>query len=98
METERTPGPWYTAEATGIIAVLSSPTAEDRANAKLIAAAPELLAAAKAALEYDKAMTACANDPNKMASFCTSAGENLDRLYLDWRDKSKTAIAKAQGK
>jgi len=38
-------------------------------------------------LEYDKAIKACANDPEKMSSFCTVQGDTLDDLYLqmvDW--------------
>ena len=45
--------------------------------------------ACEAAIAYDRAIRACANDPDKMASFCTLQGETLDTLYLDWREKAK---------
>ena len=66
------------------------------ANARLIAAAPELLAAAQAAIAYDREIQACANDPDKMSSHCSAAGQTLDELYSDWLHKSRAAIAKAE--
>lgn len=36
---------------------------------------------AAAVLAYDKAIESCANDPAKMASFCSAQGDNLDMLY-----------------
>jgi hypothetical protein len=47
-----------------------------------------------AAIEYDKAIRACANDPEKMASFCTAQGQNLDDLYLAWIGATRNAIYK----
>lgn len=38
-------------------------------------------------LEYDKAIRSCADDPEKMSSFCTAEDDTLDDLYLqmvDW--------------
>lgn len=67
------------------------------ANAHLIAAAPELYEAAAAAVAYDDAIRSCANDPDRMASFCTAAGDDLDSLYADWIFKSSAALAKARG-
>ncbi len=32
-------------------------------------------------LAYDAAIQACANDPERMASFCTANGDDLDMLY-----------------
>ena len=66
-------------------------------NRALIAAAPDLLAAANAALAYDRAIQACAGDPEKMSSFCTAQGDDLDALYFAWVDKSRAAVEKAQG-
>jgi hypothetical protein len=68
-----------------------------QANARLIAAAPELLEAAEAALLYDEALRSCRNDPREMASFCTAQGDDLDALYDDWIKKSRAAIAKFVG-
>lgn len=36
------------------------------------------------ALAYDAAINVCANDPAKMASFCTARGSSLDNLYACW--------------
>lgn len=49
-------------------------------------------AACEAALIYDLAIKACSNDPKEMASFCTSKGDTLDTLYLDWQTKSREAL------
>jgi hypothetical protein len=56
----------------------------------------ELRGACEAALAYDKAIKSCANDPDKMASYCTAEGETLDCLYANWISKSIAAIAKAE--
>ena len=69
----------------------------NEANAHLIAAAPELLEAAESAMRYDKAIRSCANDPDRMASYCTAEGEGLDTLYCDWMVKSFKALKKARG-
>jgi hypothetical protein len=37
---------------------------------------------AEAVREYDEAIRSCANDPEKMASFCTAQGDDLDMLYF----------------
>jgi hypothetical protein len=37
---------------------------------------------AASVLAYDAAIRSCANDPNKMASFCSAEGDDLDALYL----------------
>lgn len=68
-----------------------------KAYARLFAAAPELLEACKAALAYDQAIRACANDPNRMSSFCTAEGNDLDALYFAWMSMSHAAIAKVRG-
>lgn len=41
----------------------------------------ELADLISAVQRYDAAIQACANDPEKMASFCTAQGDNLDDLY-----------------
>jgi len=50
--------------------------------------------ACKAAIEYDKAIESCAGDPEKMSSFCTAQGDNLDTLYYDWITKAKQTVEK----
>lgn len=47
---------------------------------------------ADAVLDYDTAIQACANDPAKMASFCTAEGVNLDELYLRMVNKARIAL------
>lgn len=37
---------------------------------------------ARAVLAYDAAIQLCADDPEKMASFCTTQGDALDDLYF----------------
>ena len=48
--------------------------------------------ACKAAIEYDKAIESCASDPEKMSSFCTAQGDDLDTLYFGWLAKAKQAV------
>ena len=66
------------------------------ADASLIAAAPEMLEACEAALEYDaeiqKHAAANAKDPKSWVG-C----EKLDELYEKWISASRAAIAKAKG-
>ena len=52
-----------------------------------------LLAACEAGVRYDAAIASCANDPDKMASYCTAQGEDLDALYFDWLNRARAAIA-----
>ena len=77
------------------------PSVESRrptqAERRLIAAAPELLEAAKAAVAYDEAIRGCANDPDKMSSYCTAGGDDLDTLYFRWLTLARAGIAKAEG-
>ena len=54
------------------------------------------LQAAHAAVAYDAAVAECAGDPNKMSSYCTAAGETLDRLYLNWITLARAAIKQGQ--
>ena len=72
-------------------------TNETAANARLIAAAPDGLEANLAVIAYDEAIQQCGNNPEKMASFCTARGDNLDILYSRMIDKARAAIAKAKG-
>ena len=51
-----------------------------------------LARAAHAAIAYDEAIQECADEPNKMSSFCTARGESLDALYLDWISKVRVAL------
>ena len=44
---------------------------------------------AVAVIAYDKAIQACANDPENMASFCTATGDNLDSLYHRMLERAK---------
>jgi len=99
-----TPGPWEV-DATRILAnderrtVVCEVTgsikySSTQADARLIAAAPDLYAAAVAAIAYDAAIHSCANDPDKMTEFGTAQGDDLDLLYADWIDKAGAGLAK----
>jgi hypothetical protein len=70
-------------------------TIEEAQNEIDCAIEDELVEACRAAVRYDESIRSCANDPEKMTSFCTSAGEGLDTLYMDWMTKSREALAKA---
>ena len=59
-------------------------------------AAPDLLAACEAAIKYDAAIRGCANEPEKMATFCTARGDTLDTLYAEWVTLARAAIANAE--
>ena len=48
--------------------------------------------ACEAALVYDDAIRKCAGDPDRMASFCTAEGDDLDSLYADWMVKARDAV------
>ena len=43
---------------------------------------PASVLLAQAVLAYDAAIQSCANDPERMASFCTAEGDSLDALYF----------------
>lgn len=101
--SKHTPGPWE-AVCNDVCVdgkILFLGTGEDyskrAANARLIAAAPEMLEACVAAMRYDEAIRGCADDPDKMSTYCTAQGEDLDALYMDWVGKAWRAIAKAKG-
>lgn len=70
-------------------------SAQRVADAHILAAAQDMLSAARAAIAYDAAIQSCADDPERMSSFCTAQGENLDLLYSKWIDSARAAIAKA---
>lgn len=53
----------------------------------------ELRAVAEAAVAYDDAIRLCANDPERMASFCSATGDDLDALYLRWMELARAALA-----
>lgn len=48
---------------------------------------------AEACLAYDRAIESCADNPAKMASFCSAQGDDLDTLYFRWRDLAKAGLA-----
>jgi hypothetical protein len=54
--------------------------------------------AAKAAIAYDDAIQACANDPETMTSFCSAEGDDLDSLYADWITKARAALSQPSAK
>ena len=68
---------------------------EAMANAQLIAAAPEMLAACLAGLEYDRAIQACGHHPEKWANFYATEGDILNKLYKDWQNRISAALTKA---
>lgn len=79
---------------------VNPPVADTRGHrideGKIWAACPECAAlrkVAEAAVRYDDAIRACANDPEKMASFCSATGEDLDALYLNWMTLARAALA-----
>jgi hypothetical protein len=47
---------------------------------------------ALAAVAYDDAIRACANDPDKMSSYCSAEGDDLDALYLRWMNLARAAL------
>lgn len=47
-----------------------------------VTAQETLLVLAREVVAYDEAIQACANDPERMSSFCTAEGEDLDTLFL----------------
>jgi len=55
----------------------------------------ELVEACNAGIAYDKALQSCGNSPDKMSSFCTALGDDLDALYMDWIKRTKQALDKA---
>jgi hypothetical protein len=56
----------------------------------------EIATLAAAVEAYDRAVESCANDPERMASFCSAEGEDLDRLYLRMRDLAKAVLSKGE--
>ena len=61
-------------------------------------AGPELLEACKAGIEYNNALEACGNDPDKMTSYCTAKGDDLDNVYIEWMNKTRIAMELIEGK
>lgn len=58
---------------------------EDKTKAKA-------LEACRAAVKYDNAIYSCADDPDKMSSYCTAQGRDLDALYFDLLSKARLAL------
>ena len=80
------------------IAVLyTSAAGSQEANARLIAAAPDLLAAARAAFVYDNALHTAIRQRALFAEAVATC-DDLDALYSDWQTKTVLAIAKAEGR
>lgn len=78
-------------------------TPDMAANAQLIAAAPELLAALKAADDYFKFMiniveNSCEEHRGEIVQTRTVKGKNLDELFEIYQAKAEAAINKATGK
>lgn len=75
------------------IALIYPTTNDDMVHrARMMLAGNDLIEAAKAALAYDEAIQACANDHTKMATYCTAQGDDLDALYLNWISASSRAM------
>jgi hypothetical protein len=47
---------------------------------------------AKTVVAYDAAIKECADDPEKMASFCTAENETLDTLYSEMLKQARPAV------
>jgi hypothetical protein len=106
-----TPGPWAVDEkldmpqvlkvmaSRQLIADVNIYTFACGDNARLIAAAPDLLEVAYAAMEYDAAIKQAAlEERNASTRRSWVGGKSLDALYANWITKAFTAIAKAEGK
>lgn len=48
-------------------------------------------------LFYDEALTSCANDPVKMAMYCTAQNKTLDSLYDRFTSVARAMHAKTEG-
>lgn len=55
-----------------------------------------LIKSAEAAIAYDRAIQGCANDPDKMSSYCTAQGDDLDTLYFNWIQAARSALIAAK--
>lgn len=106
MTSNHALGPWIAVDYLSTAELIKSADGKELAmrqdgasvaDMRLMVAAPELLEACKAALVYDQAIRACANDPDRMSSFCTAEGNDLDALYFAWMSMSQAAIAKVRG-
>jgi hypothetical protein len=73
-----------------ILALLDALTA---ARTEAERAREALLELTNATLAYDTAIFACSNDPDKMSSFCSAQGDDLDTLYADWMAAARKASA-----
>jgi len=76
--------------------ILGVPRDEAEANARLIAAAPELLAACKAGGSYCNALKELQDENG--GQIVDADTDELDRLFMDWHDKTHAAILKAEGR
>jgi hypothetical protein len=98
MSAQHTPGPWtLNFDGTGafreqdqpyvFVAALGRPLAERKANARLIAAAPELLEALE---EILGPLNVCSDNPNVRDDVCLPIEMTMGELR-----KARAAIAKA---
>ncbi len=75
-------------EATGV--------AIQEANARLLAAAPDLLEAVRAGGRYSDALRVYQGHGVRGAVI--PGTDELDRLFMDWHDKGHAALEKAEGR
>lgn len=59
---------------------------------ELVRVTAERDALAEAAIAYDLAILACANDPSKMATAVTATGDDLDALYERLMARARLAL------
>lgn len=80
------------AQACRAAGLLSCEASVREAIQALSTARPEAVAnegsLVAAVLAYDRAIRACANDPEKMSSFCSANGDDLDTLYLNMLERA----------
>lgn len=71
---------------------------EREADARLIAAAPEMLEACKAAIKYDEAIRARTRNGQfeRASNGAITTGADLDALYEDWMLKSRAVLKKVE--
>lgn len=106
---QHTPGPWSTAptqsdhgkttciqDASGlIIAKIPWPSESiDEANARLMAAAPEMYEACKAAVAYDDACEECGDDPYDRITYRNPEGKSIDLLRNEWINATRDILAR----
>lgn len=102
--TKHTSAPWYIQSQNGkVIAIGTSLKTialvnEPMADARLIAAAPDLLDAAKIALEYIESWMEERHYPDTVEEWRINFGEEMPDAIYAQRDRVRAAIAKAEGR